>query len=161
MNRRNFQIFGWRELELKFEYVIFFIIFLIVLSLILFYFFKDSKNEIEKVMQQKVNETKPVEVQVSKPIVQENNSVIDEPKVELTEYEVLNWDPAQFSSVCKQDYIRYKDDVNDINSQIDELSPDLEEARKTLDELEYRSNDLKLKLEKRTSQLKKTVEQCK
>src|SRR3989344_2862008 len=161
MNKRNLEIFGWRDIELKLEHVILFIIFLIVLSLIIYYFFKDSKDDIEGIIQQRINETKqitsqPVQIQLE----QNKTEVIQQEREGLSEYEVLNWDTSSFSSVCKQDYGRYRDDINDINSQVNELEPDLDAAKKQLEEIEYKINDLKLQLEKRNTQLRHTVEQC-
>ena len=161
MNKRNLEIFGWKEIELKLEHVILFIIFLIVLFLIIFYFLKDSKQEIEKAIELRINETKQ---QYQQPQQVENKTTISEPtiieKQDLTEYEILNWDTSSFSSLCKQDYGKYRDDIDDLESHIDELEPNLEELKKQLEKIEYEVNDLQLQLEKRKAQLKNTINQC-
>ena len=76
MNKRNLEIFGWRDIELKLEHVILFIIFLIVLSLILYYFFKDSKDNIEGIIQQRINETKQLTSQPVQTQPEENKTEV-------------------------------------------------------------------------------------
>ncbi|MDP1729256.1 MAG: hypothetical protein Q8L27_03580 [archaeon] len=162
MNKRNLEIFGWRDLGLKLEHVIMFIIFLVVLGLIILYFLNDSKSEIEKLIQVRINETKN---QVQQPIVEKpKENLTEETEIqsaELSDYETMNWDTASFSSVCKQDYDRYRDDVNDVNSQIDTLKPTLEDIQEQLDDLQREMDGLQSMLDKRKSQLKDTILQCK